>query len=220
MNPSPTNYPCNNNHNFGTSNSPWISLVISIGLMQIQYGGGTDGCWTVLDTARARAHVLPWSKLAPRVNVQFRATGAHLPGRVQFVPARLRLPLPYNLPFPPGNVNLLHTGNSNLSLPIYVFDFSWFAFDDCLARCPRRLAASTLLSKAEGERGRYFIRVRRTRGTNIGKPQSQALWRASNKGRLVIRSNSARGRSRWYRTSEMNGRGASKPAELAIEIEQ
>lgn len=157
MNPSPTNYPCNNNHNFGTSNSPWISLVISIGLMQIQYGGGTDGCWTVLDTARARAHVLPWSKLAPRVNVQFRATGAHLPGRVQFVPARLRLPLPYNLPFPPGNVNLLHTGNSNLSLPIYVFDFSWFAFDDCLARCPRRLAASTLLSKAEGERGRYFI---------------------------------------------------------------
>lgn len=134
--------------------------------MQIQYGGGTDSCWTVLDTARARAHVLPWSKLAPRVNVQFRATGAHLPGRVQFVPARLRLPLPYNLPFPPGNVNLLHTGNSNLSLPIYVFDFSWFAFDDCLARCPRRLAAPTLLSKAEGERGRYFIRARRTRGTN------------------------------------------------------
>lgn len=49
------------------------------------------------------------------------------------VPARLRLPLPYNLPFPPGNVNLLHTGNSNLSLPIYVLDFSRFAFDDCLA---------------------------------------------------------------------------------------
>lgn len=154
----------NNNHNFSTSNCRWIRFgnlhwTYRVIGMQMQQG------WLLSDTARARrahTHVLPWSELAPRVNAQFRATGAHLPSPVQL--SLLTITIQFAVS---AWECQLAPYRKQQSFTAYL---CFRLFPICIRRLSGLMSASSqhqLCSrKWPDEHARHFIRVLRSRETN------------------------------------------------------